>query len=113
MRLEDEMQRAMTSSKLIEDFWREQLRKLKSIELKKRIEVLSQQHDRQVDRKDAMIQMLFRDMEESEEQYRLALRTHLLNVDRLIHIQEERMEIIQEEFERGLTEIQEEFEEEK
>ena len=46
-------------------------------ELKKEIEILSQNHERDVDKKDAIIQMLSRDLEEFEEQYQMALRSHL------------------------------------
>ena len=40
-------------------------------ELKAEIDVLSQNHDRQVDRKDAILQMLLRDVEVAEEQLSL------------------------------------------
>ena len=55
--------------------------------LRKDIEILSQNHERDVDRKDAIIQMLDRDLEEAEEQFQMALRSHLQNVDRLIDLQ--------------------------
>jgi hypothetical protein len=40
-----------------------------------------------VDRKDAIIQMLDRDVDEAEEQYQVALRQHLRNIDSFIDIQ--------------------------
>lgn len=46
-------------------------------ELRSEIEVLAQLHDKTLDRKNAVIDMLARDLDEQEEQYRLALRTHL------------------------------------
>ena len=75
--------------------------------LRKDIEVVSQNHERDVDRKDAIIQvrqgglgsvhspltlagmcqMLDRDVEEAEEQYQMALRAHLQNIDALIDLQ--------------------------
>jgi hypothetical protein len=48
--------------------------------LRKDIEILSQNHERDLDRKDAVIQMLDRDLEESEEQFQMALRAHLEQV---------------------------------
>ncbi|KAF1786764.1 Dynein regulatory complex protein 1, C-terminal [Phytophthora cactorum] len=42
--------------------------------------------------KDALIQMLDRDLEEAEEQFQMALRAHLLNVDELIDLQDEQLE---------------------
>ena len=56
----------------------------KSQELKKDIEILSQTFERVIDRKEAIIKSLVKDIEEAEEQYQMALRSHLQNVDRLI-----------------------------
>lgn len=56
----------------------------KSQELKKDIEVLSQTFERVIDRKEAIIKSLVKDIDEAEEQYQMALRSHLQNVDRLI-----------------------------
>lgn len=52
--------------------------------MKKDIEILSQTFERVIDRKEAIIKSLVKDIEEAEEQYRMALRSHLQNVDRLI-----------------------------
>lgn len=56
----------------------------KAQELKKDIEVLSQTFERVIDRKEAIIKSLVKDIEEAEEQYQMALRSHLQNEDRLI-----------------------------
>ena len=40
-----------------------------------------------MDRKDAIIQMLDRDLEEAEDQFQMSLRAHLENMDRLIDLQ--------------------------
>lgn len=56
----------------------------KSQELKKDIEILSQTFERVIDRKEAIIKSLVKDIEEAEEQYQMALRHHLQNVDKLI-----------------------------
>ena len=60
------------------------MREAKSKELKKDIEILSQTFERVVDRKDAVIKSLAKDLMEAEEQYAMALRSHLQNVDGLI-----------------------------
>lgn len=60
------------------------MRESKSKELKKDIEILSQTFERVVDRKDAVIKSLAKDIMEAEEQYAMALRSHLQNVDNLI-----------------------------
>ena len=56
----------------------------KSQELKRDIEILSQTFERVIDRKEAIIKSLAKDIEEAEEQYQMALRSNLQNVDRLI-----------------------------
>ena len=60
------------------------MREAKSKELKKDIEILSQTFERVVDRKDSVIKSLAKDLQEAEEQYAMALRIHLQNVDYLI-----------------------------
>lgn len=60
------------------------MREAKSKELKKDIEILSQTFERVVDRKESVIKSLAKDLSEAEEQYAMALRSHLHNVDYLI-----------------------------
>lgn len=62
-------------------------------ELRKEIEILSQNHEREVDRKDAIMQMLDRDLEEAEEQYALAVRSHMTILDQLLDLQYSRMKV--------------------
>lgn len=64
--------------------WRNIMRESKAKELKKDIEILSQTFERVVDRKESIIKSLVKDLLESEEQYFMALRSHLQNVDQLI-----------------------------
>ena len=52
--------------------------------MKKDIEILSQTFERIIDRKEAIIKSLVKDIEEAEEQYEMALRSHLQNQDNLI-----------------------------
>jgi len=49
--------------------WRKVLRLAKTEQLKKVIQIYQQNHDREVDAKDAILQMLDRDLDEAEEQY--------------------------------------------
>jgi len=60
------------------------MREAKSKELKKDLEILSQTFERVVDRKESVIKSLGKDLLEAEEQYSMALRSHLQNVDNLI-----------------------------
>ena len=94
----------------IHNQWRKIMRMAKVEELRKDIEILSQNHEREVDRKDAIIQMLDRDLEDAEEQYQLALRGHLMVVESLLDLQYMRMKALQEEFNANLKALEEEFE---
>ena len=60
------------------------MREAKSKELKKDLEILNQTFERVVDRKESVVKSLGKDLMEAEEQYAMALRSHLQNVDNLI-----------------------------
>jgi len=89
--------------------WRKLMRLVKVEDLRKEIEIISQNHEREVDRKDAIIQMLDRDLEDSEDQYQMALRSHLLIVDKLIDLHNARIRGLEFEFERDMQELIDEF----
>jgi len=93
--------------------WRKLMRLVKVEDLRKEIEIISQNHEREVDRKDAIIQMLDRDLEDSEDQYQMALRSHLLIVDKLIDLHNARLRGLEYEFEKDLQELIDEFEAER
>ncbi|KAJ8312698.1 hypothetical protein KUTeg_010071 [Tegillarca granosa] len=93
--------------------WRNIMRESKSKELKKDIEILSQTFERIVDRKDATIKSLAKDLQEAEEQYAMAFRSHLQNVDGLIDLQKKRTEKLFEEYHEELQIIREEFDSER
>lgn len=57
--------------------------------------------------------MLDRDLDEAEEQYQMALRNHLIHVDELIELQNSRLRGLQEEFDRDVDIIKNEFDGEK
>ena len=93
----------------IQNQWRKILRMAKVESLRKDLEVLSQNHERDVDRKDAIIQMLDRDLEESEEQFQISTRSHMANVDGLIDLQDSRLLSLENEFEYELRSLEDEF----
>ncbi|KAH3890956.1 dynein regulatory complex subunit 2-like [Dreissena polymorpha] len=93
--------------------WRNIMREAKSKELKKDIEILSQTFERVVDRKDAVIKSLAKDLMEAEEQYSMALRSHLQNIDNLIDAQKARLQKLQDEYDDELEIIREEFDTER
>mmetsp|Transcript_8709 Transcript_8709/g.32153 ORF Transcript_8709/g.32153 Transcript_8709/m.32153 type:complete len:481 (-) Transcript_8709:95-1537(-) len=79
------------------------MRKVKSKELKKHLEHMERDHERQNMRLDSILQMLFKDLYEAEEQYRLCLKSHQANVDELLNLYEKRVQSIEQDFRRNLT----------
>ena len=111
--MEKENKNSKTNKLKIQNQWRKIMRLAKVESLRKDIEIFSQNHERDVDRKDAIIQMLDRDVEESEEQQQMALRSQLQNVDGLIDLQDTRLLSLENEFETELHSIETEFKVEK
>uniref|UniRef100_A0A0B7A486 Dynein regulatory complex subunit 2 n=1 Tax=Arion vulgaris TaxID=1028688 RepID=A0A0B7A486_9EUPU len=74
--------------------WRNIMREDKAKELVKDIEILSQTFERVIDSKDAVIKSLFKDIAEAEEQYAVALRCHLQNIDFLRDLQKSQLETL-------------------
>lgn len=93
----------------IQESWLKIMRSAKTKQLKKQVEIISQNHERDVDRKDAILQMLDRDLDEAEEQHQVAVRSHLLNTDRLLEVQQSRLLALSEEFKRDVATLSEEF----
>merc|ERR1719262_575674 len=97
----------------IQESWLKIMRSAKTKQLKKQVEIISQNHERDVDRKDAILQMLDRDLDEAEEQHQVAVRSHLLNLDRLLEIQTSRLQALEDDFQRDVATLTEEFRLEK
>jgi hypothetical protein len=111
--MEDEAKISKVNSLKITNQWRKIMRIAKAEALKKDIEILSQNHERDVDRKDAILQMLDRDLEEAEDQYQMALRTHLVNLDTLIKLHDSRLYALERNFHQELRTLQADFNKEK
>ena len=109
----DESKITAFNKKKILTEWRRIMRISKTDDLKKEIEIYSQNHEREVDAKDAVMQMFNRDLEEAEEQYQMALRNNRIHIDELIDIQTSRLQAVEEEFNRDLRIVIEEFEMER
>lgn len=97
----------------IQNRWREIMRVAKAQDIKTQLEVLQQWHERQMDRKDAGINALERDVAEAEEQYANALQAHLINVDTMIDLQISRLSTLQRQFDGDLATLEEEFDTER
>ncbi|KAI8474613.1 MAG: flagellar associated protein [Monoraphidium minutum] len=114
-RQEREQRYARINGIKIHNQWRKIMRlsKARVEELRKQIEVLSQNHEREVDRKDALAQMLDHDLEEAEEQHQVAARAHLIAIDQLLDLQAARVAALDQQYTEGLQALQEEFERER
>lgn len=112
-RMEIEVKNSKINKLKIQNQWRKIMRLTKAESLRKDVEILSQNHERDVDRKDAILQMLDRDLEEAEDQFQMALRTHLQNIDELIRLQDSRLYVQEKAFQQELRTIQSDFQTEK
>merc|ERR1711972_1209214 len=104
-----EMRNTKYNMSKIQESWLKIMRSAKTKQLKKQVEIISQNHECDVDRKDAILQMLDRDLDEAEEQHQVAVRIHLLNVDRLLEIQQSRLLALEHDFKRDVSTLEEEF----
>ena len=84
-------------------------RSAKTKQLKREVEVIAQNHERDMDRKDAIMQMLDRDLDEAEEQHQVAIRTHLLNVDTLMELQKIRLEALDQNFRDEVRQVEDQW----
>jgi len=85
------------------------MRLAKTESLKKDIEIISQNHERDVDRKDAILQMIDRDLEEAEEQYQMSYRSNQVNLDELIKLHDTRLYALERGFQTELATTQNDF----
>merc|ERR1719504_368449 len=104
-----EMKNTKYNMSKIQESWLKVMRVAKTKQLKKQVEIISQNHERDVDRKDAILQMLDRDLDEAEEQHQVAVGSHLLNVDRLLEIQQSRLLALEDDFKQDVVTLTEEF----
>jgi len=105
-----EMKNTRHNMSKLQESWLKIMRSAKTKQLKKQVEIISQNHERDVDRRDAILQMLDRDLDEAEEQHQVAVRSHLLNVDRLLEIQQSRLLALEDDFNKDVQTLQKEFE---
>jgi len=115
--LKDKLAKEEKNSKFnlskLQNQWRVIMRETKSIELRKDIEILSQTFERIVDRKDAILKSLVKDLEEAEEQYQTSLRSHMQNLRKLVDFQGSRLIKEDEGYEEELEAVKDEFDKER
>jgi len=89
--------------------WRVIMRIAKVDELRKLIEMNMDYFERELNYKDAILQMLDKDIEEAEEHYSIALRNHFIHINQLISLQESRIKGLTEEFNKDVINLENEF----
>ena len=105
---EEERIYAINRKKLLTN-WRKILRVAKTEELKKELEIYSQSNHRELDSLEAYIQMLDKNIDEAEDQYNLAMRNHLIQIDKLFEIRDSRIDALREEFLRASRILYDEY----
>ncbi len=107
--VETELKNMSENESILEDGWVE----LGSIEkvgsLHRDIEVIRQSHNAEVDRKNAVIQVLEAGLEEAEKQFSLSIKSHSDNVQHLVDLHSSRLQTMKESFEKELEEMQTTF----
>lgn len=78
-------------------------------DLQRDIGIMKEVFQRKVDCKNALIQSLAKDIEEAEEQYRVALRRHLVKLDEMVAFQQKRVKNLEQEYKTELDTICAEF----
>ncbi|KAG7248282.1 hypothetical protein CRUP_015205, partial [Coryphaenoides rupestris] len=89
--------------------WRTVLRQTRGTELRREIEIIRQTFERVFDRKDSVMKSLVGDLNEAEQQFGQALRSHLHCVDRLPALQTSRLTFFQQQWQNNLQELGAEF----
>ncbi|KAF4677582.1 coiled-coil domain containing 65 [Perkinsus chesapeaki] len=100
------------ANKILES-WLKIMRAYKAQQLKRDVEIISQNHERDVDRKDAVLQMLDRDLDEAEEQHQVAIRSVFSDMDTLVEIFQRKLRAQNDKFNRQLLLMKEEFDTER
>ncbi|KAM8990404.1 dynein regulatory complex subunit 2 [Ara ararauna] len=112
-KLAEERQSSARSLHKLQAQWRAVLREAKAAELRRDVLILSRAFARVMDRKDSVIESMAADLEEAEEQHSRALRSHSLNVDRLLQLQRCRLACLEDGYRAQLQALRAAFEEER
>ena len=109
MRFAEEQKILNYNQKKLMTYWRKIMRMAKTDQLKNELEIISQNNQRELDSKEACIQMLDKNLDEADDQYQMALRNHLIHSEHLASLQEARLRGLDEEFSRDLQILEQEF----
>ena len=111
-KFEEEMQFSrINRMKLLND-WRVIMRIAKIDEIRKYLTLYMQIFERDLDDKDAILQMLDRDISEAEDHYNIALTNHFIHIRQLVSLQDSRIKGLFKEFEGDVRNLENEFNDE-
>jgi hypothetical protein len=110
---QQENQTTYINEKLLFTIHRNFMRLNRVDDLRRDIEVLAQNHERTMDRKASIIQMLTRDLDDAEEQFQTSQRTQMDKMQTLINLHNQKLAKLQDEFERDIKILKTEFKTEK
>ena len=86
---------------------------MRTEDLQRGIGVVNETFQRKVDSKNALIHSLAKDIGEAEEQYRVALRRHLVKLDQMVSFQQKRVKNLEQEYNEELVALRAEFDKER
>jgi hypothetical protein len=85
----------------------------KSADLKRQVDIVQKVCTRQIEQSNLMIRNLERDLNESEDQYRTALRAHITNMDTLSDLKAQRIKNLKSQFDADVEMLKLEFNSER
>ena len=77
------------------------------------VRIMKETFQRKVDCKNALIHSLAKDIVEAEEQYRVALRRHLVKLEEMLAFQQKRIRKLEQEYAEELETLRVEFDKER
>jgi len=107
--LQQEQSNTALNKKLLNHLYRAVMRMEKVDLLRREIDVVAQNHTRDVDRKDHIIHMLGQDCEDADEQFQTAQRAHMDRLSKLVALNGRKLATLESEFERDLKALKLEF----
>ena len=90
--------------------WRNIIATVKVEDLRKEFEIFANEFQRNLDTDDAFILVLDKRLEDSHKQYHMALKNHIMHLDRFTHLREHHVKDLRTNFEKQLEVLYDEFE---
>ena len=98
LKLDHEEKSVILNKAKLTDQWRTILRKAKTVDLKRDVMTLKDAFERALDKKKKYITGLLKELDEAEEQYSMAFRAQMENIDKMMTIHKSRLDDHQNQF---------------